>query len=74
MYFFRTKVGVFSIVWYIDRWHVMFQDESLGGYPTPMSAADDLAGGHCFSTTGNIDTSRLGIPSDISEWMRRPPS
>lgn len=74
MYFFNTRVGLFSIVWKANRWHVMFEDESLGAYHSPASAADDLAGGHCFSTSGNIDTSRIGIPADISEWTRSPAS
>jgi len=74
MYYFDTRVGRFSIVRIGSQWLVMYRDESLGEYPSPQSAADDLTGGHCFSTPGNIATDRLGIPSDVSEWGRTPAS
>jgi hypothetical protein len=70
MYIFHTRVGVFSIVYRAGRWHVMFQDESLGAYASPQHAADDLAGGHTFTPSGGHDTSTLGIPVDIGEWER----
>jgi hypothetical protein len=70
MYIFRTKVGVFSIVFNGARWHIMFQDESLGAYPSAQEAASDLAGGHTFTPPGGFDTSELGVSEDISEWDR----
>jgi len=36
----------------------------------PSQASDDLAGGLTFSAGGGIDTSRLGIPADLTEWNR----
>lgn len=68
MYIFSTKVGIFSIVPKAGRWHAMFRGESLGSYFSPQQAADDLAGGHTFTPPGGFDTSKLGIPADISEW------
>lgn len=70
MYIYRTKVGDFSITLLRGRWHVVFREESLGSYASPQQAADDLAGGHTFTPSGGHDTSRLGIPADISEWER----
>jgi len=73
MYYFETKVGVFSIVKIDERWHVMFDDESLGSYANERLAADDIAGGHTFSPGHGIDTAKLGIPRDINEWSRHKP-
>jgi hypothetical protein len=28
-----------------------------------------LRGGHTFSLSGGIDSSRLGLPEDLSEWI-----
>lgn len=74
MYFFRTKVGVFSIVRRNERWRVMFQDDILGSYISAQHAADDLAGGHTFTPSNGVDTSELGIPDEIEEWERWPTS
>lgn len=68
MYLYRTRAGVFSIVLRDDRWHVIFDGDSLGSYETPMQAADDLAGGHTFSPSAGVDTATLNIPADLSEW------
>jgi len=69
-YYYSTRVGTFLIAERSGRWHVVFDDESLGSYATPEQAADDLAGGHTFSAGRGIDTSTLGIPADIGEWKR----
>jgi hypothetical protein len=70
LFVWPTKVGHFYIAQLRDRFHPLFNDKSPGSYHSPASAADDLAGGHTPSTDGNIDTSELGIPSDIREWIR----
>ena len=67
MYVFRTKAGVFSIVQRNDRWHLIFNGESLGSYSTAVQAADDLVDGR-FSLRAGTDTGTLGIPADLSEW------
>ncbi len=73
MYYYRTSVGIFLIAQRSGRWHVIFDDESLGSYATPQQAVDDLAGGHTFSPGHGIDTSKLGIPDDINEWSKGKP-
>lgn len=73
MYHYKTVVGTFLIAQRAGQWHVLFNDESLGGYTTPHQAADDVAGGHTFSAGPGIDTAKLGIPADIEEWERGAP-
>ncbi|KAA0997522.1 hypothetical protein FVF58_48875 [Paraburkholderia panacisoli] len=55
-----------------ERWHVVFDGESLGSYSSPMQAADDLASGLTSSLPNGVDTSTLGIPKDLSKWERVP--
>lgn len=73
MYYYRTPVGTFLIVERLGRWHVIFNDESLGSYATPQQAADDLVGGHTFSVGKGIDASKLGMSSDVGEWQKGTP-
>ena len=71
LYVCRTRVGPFYIAKEAEgRYHVMFDGVSLGGYPSPERAADDVGGGHTFSVRGGHDTSTLGIPRDLSSWDR----
>lgn len=70
VYKFVTRVGPFYLATQADRWHVLFEDDSLGSYLSTAHAIDDLCGGHTFSPGGNIDTSELGIPDELSEWER----
>jgi len=67
LFFFKTRVGTFYIAERNGRFHPVFDDESLGSYGTAQQAAEDLAGGHTFSISGGIDSSKLGIPEDVSE-------
>jgi hypothetical protein len=48
----------------------MFEDEDLGSYHSSFAAHDDLIGDHCFSNSARLDTSRVGLPEDLSEWHR----
>lgn len=72
MYSYPTKIGMFYITQLNGRWQAMYEDENLGSYYSPQHAADDLAGGHTFSLSNGADTSKLGIPEDISEWSYKP--
>lgn len=64
-----TRAGVFYIQLLRDaRWHIVFDDESLGSYVSPQHALDDLCGGHTASCAAG-DTSELGIPDEISSWI-----
>ena len=71
-YRFRTRIGPFFICDRGERWHVVFDGESLGSYENPMQAANELASGHTASLRNGEDTSTLGIPKDISRWERVP--
>lgn len=73
IHYYRTSAGTFLITERLGRWHIIFDDESLGGYATPQQAADDLTGWHIFSPGRGIDTSKLDIPRDLEEWDKGPP-
>jgi hypothetical protein len=71
LYSWKTRVGNFYIALSQDgRFHPVFDDESLGSYATAQQAAEDLAGGHTFSPSNGVDTSMLGIPEDVTDWVR----
>lgn len=71
IYAHKTRLGMFYIGQSPGgRFHPIFDDENLGSYFSPQQAVDDLAGGHTFSPFGGFDTSTLGIPDDVSEWIR----
>jgi predicted double-glycine peptidase len=67
MYKYATSVGTFVIKAIDSRWHVLFEDEDLGKYAQPRQALDDLVGGHTFSASCG-DTSKLGLPEELSAW------
>lgn len=70
----RTRVGAFYIAQSSDaRFHLVFNDESLGSYINIAQAVDDLVHNATFSvlhpvTSELLDTSELGIPEDPGEW------
>jgi len=70
LYCWPTRIGPFYIAEQAGRFHPVFDDESLGSYERPEQAAEDLAGGHTFSISSGVDTSTLGIPTDLSDWRR----
>ena len=67
-YRFDTRHGPFFIEPRNGRWHVIYNDESLGAYHRPEAAADDLAGGHTFSPSNGVDPGACGISPDLPEW------
>lgn len=69
-YVHPTKWGKFAIVARAGRWHVMFEEEDLGSYHSPIAAHDDLIGDHCFSNSAGLDTSEIGLPLDLADWHR----
>ena len=69
LYSYKTRDGVFFIAERSGRFDVIFEGKSLGSYMTPEQAAEELAKGHTFRPPG-IDTSKLGIPDDLSDWDR----
>jgi hypothetical protein len=72
LFVWNTSIGPFYIAEREGRYHVVFEDDSLGGYATPAQAAGDVAGGHTFGIRPGIDTATLGIPEDLAEWRRIP--
>lgn len=72
---FKTSAGVFYIGEDQDgRFHPIYDDESLGSYSTIWQATEDLALNATFSAVHAVsgellDTSKLGIPADPSEWI-----
>lgn len=73
---YKTKVGTFYIAQSADgRFHLVFDDESLGSYISIAQAVDDLVHNATFSvlhpiTSDLLDTSELGLPEDPGEWER----
>ncbi len=71
-YVHRTKFGTFAITPYEGRWLVIYRNDSLGSYHSPEAALDDLVGGHTFTPSNGVDTSRVGLSDDLGEWERQP--
>lgn len=69
---YRTAAGTFQIRPIGGRYHVIFEDESLGAYTSPVHALDDLIGGHTFWPSSGVDPSMLGMADDLSEWKFLP--
>jgi len=65
---FYTPWGVFSIRPNDDGFAPFFEEENLGWYQTVSTALDDLVGGHTFTPSNGLDTSKAGLPDDLSEW------
>ncbi|PLY04679.1 MAG: hypothetical protein C0625_15925 [Arcobacter sp.] len=71
---YPTDVGIFDIAQSLDRkYHIIFNDESLGIYSSVSEAVDSLIKNETSpllhsETKELIDTSKLGIASDYTEW------
>ena len=50
------------------RWCIVYNEENLGSYHSPMAAIDDAAGGHTFSPSNGVDLGSLGLSDDIGDW------
>jgi len=67
-YRYKTRRGPVYIVPRNGRWSVIYDDDDLGSYHSPVSAADDVAGGHTLSPSNGADFEELGVPESIHEW------
>ena len=69
-YFYPTSYGTVRIVFNAvnNRFDIVFNNEELGSYPSPQSAASDASGGHTFSNSLGVDLADLNIPEDLTEW------
>jgi hypothetical protein len=72
LYSYKTRRGTVYIRFNAttNRYHVLLDDDDLGDNHTPHGAVDDVANGHTFSPSNGVDTSTLGIPDDLGEWVR----
>ncbi len=66
---YRTRRGLAEIVPHRGRWVIVFAGEVIEPHASPQSAAEAIANGYC-SFAGDVDTSTLGIPEDLSMWER----
>lgn len=67
---FLTRKGPVFIAQSTDgRFHPIWQDESLGSYPSAVAAIDDVAGGHTFTPSDGTDLGEMGISRDIGDWL-----
>jgi hypothetical protein len=53
-----------------ERWCVIYGNEDLGSYHSPMAAADDAASGHTIVPSNGVDLGVLGISADLGDWQR----
>lgn len=68
LYRYDTRDGTFYIGERDGRFHPMFEDESLGSFPTARKAVEDLAAGETLSSELGLDIPSLGIPEDLNDW------
>jgi hypothetical protein len=72
LYTFQTDKGMARI----DQnpknrlFHAIFNEESLGSYPSPEQAAEELSAGCTFALVSGIEIETLGIPSELGSWIR----
>jgi hypothetical protein len=65
----RNRHGVWAIAQTSDgTWRPFLNGEHLGAYGSPQLAFGDLIGGHTFPTSPPLDTSRVGLPDELSDW------
>ena len=70
MWFYETKIGIFTIRERSGKYHVYFDGEDLGSYDTPWQASEDLAGGRMPTLSCGVDTATLGIPPHTDQWFK----
>ncbi|WP_043793493.1 hypothetical protein [Solidesulfovibrio fructosivorans] len=70
MFIYRTRFGTFSIRPDAGRWVLCMNDEALGSYHSPESAADDVF--MCATTFDAWDSQgTVHEPESLAEWERR---
>lgn len=70
-WYYKTKKGIFYIAPMNDgKFHIIYDDTSLGGYPTPHQAAEEIANGYCFWPSCG-DPEELNIPEELDDWTRK---
>ena len=71
-YQYHTSKGIISLIPRPNgRYSVMYQDEDLGSYHSPMAAAGDVSGGTTFMPSNGVEFDELDIPDNINEWQKK---
>lgn len=71
---YPTEVGIFDIGQDENRkYHPIFNEDSLGVYSSIQEAVDNLITNRVSTvlnpeTNKPVDTSKLGIPQDYTQW------
>jgi len=73
-YEYQTSIGPFYIVKHQSRYHAVYTGISIGSCTHADEVAAVLGYGYKFNLfgaeLGEIDTSNIGIPTDLSDWRR----
>jgi hypothetical protein len=67
-YSYKTRKGIVKIVPVNGRYNVIYDEQDLGSYHSPVAAADDVSGGYTFMPSCGTDLGELDISSDIGDW------
>ncbi|WP_299209211.1 hypothetical protein [uncultured Tateyamaria sp.] len=71
-YIFQTRHGPIKIIPEPGgRYAVIYDEEHLGSYHSPIAAADDVSGGYTFSPSNGVEFDELDVPSDIGNWEQK---
>jgi hypothetical protein len=68
LYFFHTAEGTVFIVTNGRRFLPEFEGDFHGSYDSVQQLIHDLAAGNTLYFPRGIDTSRLGLPAEVSGW------
>jgi hypothetical protein len=66
---FVTQWGMFSIIPRGEQFEVMFNEESLGFYPSPTAALEDLVCGYTSWPSNGLNPAEAGLPGELPEWI-----
>ncbi len=65
---YTNQQGTWSIRHERDLWHVFLDDFDLGGYSSPQTAVEELAGGYTFFPPSELDPATCELPDNLAEW------
>ncbi|WP_274426781.1 hypothetical protein [Chelativorans sp. YIM 93263] len=66
----ERRGAVVAIMRQGPRFVASVDGDAVGFYHAPEAALLDLLGGHTASPSSGVDTSKLDLPEDLSEWKR----
>jgi len=68
LYCFRSREGVIYIVTNGNRFLPEFEGEYYGSYGSVEQLIRELSAGNTLYFPRGIDTSALGLPTDLADW------